>query len=371
MRSKSKRTYRQAIKAVDFFCGAGGVTRGLLDAGIDVICGIDNDPTVKTTYQENNIRKNGAKVTFLEKDINDLSFDELEKIVKEEKACNLMFVGCAPCQAFTKINTIKDRRENEKNYLLRLGNFVEYFQPEFLFIENVPGITAPKYGGILGRFEERLKELGYYFSDRNINAKKYGIPQNRNRRILVASSERPITFPEETHGNGKKEYITARDVLAKHKLRPLKAGETYPNDTMHRAANLSPTNLWRIRHTPKDGGGREKWMKKKPVKCFTVHINSYTDVYNRMYWDKPVPTITTRFNSLSNGRFGHPDEDRAISLREGALFQTFPIDYKFDGSMVSIARHIGNAVPVELAKTFGLHFLRIANEKVTINSEKS
>ena len=123
---------------------------------------------------------------------------------------------------------------------------------------------------------------------------------------------------------------------------------------------LNEDNLWRIQNTTKDGGGREIWMATKPVDCFLKHQNSYMDVYNRMYWEKPSPTITTRFNSLSNGRFGHPEENRAISLREGALFQTFPIDYKFNGSMVNIAKYIGNAVPVKLAEIFGLHFMGIA-----------
>lgn len=358
MRSKNK---EPLIKAVDFFCGVGGVTRGLLDAGLDVICGIDTDHSAKEPYETNNTRPNGKKAEFIEKDITKLTHEELSLRLEREKYERLIFVGCAPCQAFTKINTIKDKRVNEKDYLLYFADFVEHFKPDFLFMENVPGIRSEKYGGILEKFKKRLTHLKYNFDDKNINAKNYGIPQNRVRRILIASLDSHIYFPEETHGKGKKDYVTFSDVLKKHKLKPLKAGETDPDDPLHRAANLSDDNLWRIKNTPKDGGGREKWMKEKPVPCF--HKNSYRDVYNRMYWNKPAPTITTRFNSLSNGRFGHPEEHRAISLREGALVQTFPKDYKFNGSMVTMTRHIGNAVPVKLAEIFGLHFRKISNSE--------
>lgn len=363
MRHKGKRKNQPIIKAVDFFCGAGGATRGLLDAGIDVVCGIDNDTKVRLTYEGNNLRPNGKNAKFIEIDINELSFEELSQRLKKEKLDKLMFVGCAPCQPFTNINTVKDKRKKEKNYLLRFADFIEFFKPDYLFIENVPGIIAKKYGGILGKFKKRLKKLGYHFKDSNINAKKYGIPQNRNRRILIASLEGSISFPEETHGKGKKDYVTISDILKKFNLKPLKAGETDPNDPLHRAANLNEDNLWRIQNTPKDGGGRKIWMESKPVDCFLRHKNSYTDVYNRMYWNKPSPTITTRFNSFSNGRFGHPEEDRAISLREGALFQTFSIDYNSYGSMANISKYIGNAVPVELAKVFGLHFIEITKNE--------
>lgn len=360
MRRKSKKRDQPIIKAVDFFCGAGGVTRGLLDAGIDVICGIDNDSKVRSTFEKNNIRPNGKSVEFIGIDINELRFEEFSQRFQKEKYDKLMFVGCAPCQPFTNINTIKDKRKTDKNCLLRFADFIKFFKPDYLFIENVPGISAIKYGGILAIFKKRLQKLGYNFKDKNLNVKNFGIPQNRNRRILLASLKGAISFPEETHGKGKKDYVTILDVLNKYNLKPLRAGETDPDDPLHRAARLNEDNLWRIRNTPKDGGGRRIWMKTKPVNCFLKHQNSYKDVYNRMYWKKPSPTITTRFNSLSNGRFGHPEEDRAISLREGALFQTFPVNYEFYGSMVDNAKYIGNAVPVELAKIFGLHFIEIA-----------
>ena len=363
MRRKDKTSHRLIIKAVDFFCGVGGVTRGLLDAGIDVICGVDNDSTAKQAFEQNNIRPNGQHVEFLERDINHLSFKDISLRLKVEKYDRLIFVGCAPCQPFTNINTAKDKTRNQISYLLRFADFVEHFKPDFLFIENVPGITAPKYGNILGIFEKRLRTLGYLSADINVNAKNYGIPQNRNRRILIASKHGPVSFPSPTHGQGKLDYVTIYDVLKRHRLALLAAGESDDTDSLHRAASLNKTNLWRIRNTCKDGGGRDRWMKKKPVECFKRHKHSYKDVYNRMYWKRPAPTITTRFNSLSNGRFGHPDEDRAISLREGALFQTFPIGYKFYGSMVNITKHIGNAVPVKLAKIFGLHFVKIANKE--------
>lgn len=347
------------IKAVDFFCGAGGVTSGFLNAGIDVICGIDIDPYAKKTFEENNFRANRERVEYIQKDINNLAFSELDEKLKKENYDKLIFVGCAPCQPFTNINTIKEKRQNEKNYLLRFAEFIKSFKPDFLFVENVPGIDAKKYGGILDKFKANLKEMGYKIKDQNVNAKYYGIPQNRNRRILIASKNFEINFPEPTHGNNKEDFLTFYEHLTQYKLIKLKAGEVDPNDCLHRAANLSKTNLLRIRKTPKDGGGRENWGASLLLKCYKKHKGAYKDVYNRMYLHKPAPTITTRFNSLSNGRFGHPEEDRAISLREGALLQTFPIDYKFYGSSVTISRHIGNAVPVKLAEIFGKHFGKI------------
>lgn len=364
MRSKgTKGNNKTIIKAVDFFCGVGGVTKGLLNAGIDVICGIDNDPEAKKSFEENNIRPRGKSIEFIENDINKLEFKDLAKRLKKKRNDKFLFIGCAPCQPFTNINTIKKKRKKEKNYLLRFAEFIEFFKPDYVFVENVPGITAKKYGGKLNLFKKRLIHLGYAILDKNVNTKHYGIPQNRNRRILIASRKGEISFPEETHGKGKEEYITIFDVFNNNNLKHLKAGESDPTDLLHRAANLSPENLWRIKHTLKDGGGREIWMKRKPVKCFLRHKNSYKDVYNRMFWRKPSPTVTTRFNSLSNGRFGHPEEDRAISLREGALLQTFPDDYKFYGSMQTITKHIGNAVPVELARIFGHHFIELALKK--------
>ena len=339
------------------------MTRGLLNAGIDVICGVDNDPQAKRAFEENNIRPSGKSVEFIEKDINKLEFAEIQRRLRKESYDKLLFIGCAPCQPFTNMNTIKKSRKKEKNHLLRFAEFIEFFEPDYVFVENVPGVTAKKYGGILARLKRRLRRLDCNISDKNVNAKRYGVPQNRNRRILIASRDREIGFPEETHGKGKTEYVTILDVLEGRNLKVLEAGESDPSDPLHIAANLSPDNLWRIRHTKKDGGGREMWMRRKPVKCFQRHRDSYKDVYNRMFWKKPSPTITTRFNSLSNGRFGHPYEDRAISLREGALFQTFPDDYKFYGSIATMTKHIGNAVPVELARIFGHHFLELESNK--------
>jgi len=345
------------IKAIDFFCGVGGATRGFMDAGIDVLCGIDIDSSAKATFEKNNIRQNGKPVRFIKKDILKLTFQEIQNLLAQETYDKLFFIGCAPCQPFTNIKTIKNKREQENTFLLRFGDFIQKFKPDYIFIENVPGIDSTKYGNILSEFKKRLQDSNYYFLDKNINAKYFGIPQNRNRRILIASPKEEICFPKET--NNKDNFVTVRKVFLENKLEKLNAGEISNTDELHRAAKLSSNNLWRIKNTPEDGGGRDIWMKKKPINCFQQRKGAFKDVYNRMFWDKPSPTITTRFNSLSNGRFGHPDEDRAISLREGAILQTFPKDYVFFGSSTTIAKHIGNAVPVQLAKTFGKHFIEI------------
>ncbi|MBR0598596.1 DNA cytosine methyltransferase [Sinanaerobacter chloroacetimidivorans] len=355
------------IIAVDFFCGAGGVTRGLLNSGIEVVCGIDLDSTAEITYTTNNKNSEGNPVKFINIDINKLEFKTIQEILTQYKYDALLFVACAPCQPFTNLSTIKVKREKDRQCLIRFADFVKHFKPDYLLIENVPGIDSPKYGGILNQFKEKISTYGYHYKDSNINAKYYGVPQNRNRRILIASKHDGIDFPKQTHGKNLEDIVSVKKWLSKYKLPAIKAGETCSNDPLHRAANLSKNNLLRIANTKHDGGNRSEWMKVKPLPCYVDNENVYTDVYGRVYWDRPAPTITTKFFSLSNGRFGHPEQNRALSLREGALLQTFPMDYTFQGSMGIIAKHIGNAVPVLLIETLGNHIIKECMKRISNN----
>ena len=345
------------IKAVDFFCGAGGLTRGLLKAGIEVLCGIDQDTGAKKTYQRNNKGRDGRPVSFLERDIAKLSPDELDRMVerkRRDKQSLLLFAACPPCQYFSKIRTSKRKRLEERRLLLDFAEFIETFLPEYVFIENVPGIRKKKYGAILPAFLERLKELGYDYDAGMINAKFYDVPQNRVRMVVLASLRGPIQLP---HVNLKQmKFRTVRQSIAE--FPSIKAGEKHPSVENHVASRLSPLNLQRIHLTPQDGGSRLAWSHDRTLAldCYNDH-SGHTDVYGRMTWDSVAPTLTTRFNSFSNGRFGHPEQDRAISLREGAALQTFPNSFVFLGNQNTIARHIGNAFPVKLAYVFGRHIV--------------
>lgn len=336
------------LKAIDFFSGAGGLTHGLRQAGIDVIAGIDNDPSCKETFETNN-----EGVEFLEKDIAKYSPADLEQdlgILKKDDF--MIFAGCAPCQFWSIIQTSKEKSREEKELILDFQKFVAYFKPGFVVVENVPGISS-KPGSPMERFIADLDSLGYNNPAHDIvDMSLYGIPQKRRRFTLLASRVAGIELPKPTN-----ERKTVRDVLgAKNGFPKISAGTRDETPFLHVSAGLSAKNLERLYMTKKDGGDRSGWQTKRhlALPCYASGEKKFSDTYGRMWWNKPSPTITTRFTSISNGRFAHPDEDRGISLREGATLQTFPRNYQFIGSsMASIARMIGNAFPPKFAKIIG------------------
>ncbi len=343
------------LRAIDFFSGAGGLTYGLRAAGIAVIAGIDNDATCKATFEENN-----PGAIFLEKDIAAYSSADMERDLKIKKNDDRMvFVGCAPCQFWSIIRTSKEKSKKTKNLILDFQRFIEYFRPGFVVVENVPGISY-KNESPMGCFISALEAFGYNVAHGITDMFLYGIPQKRRRFTLLASRVSPISLPKPT-----KEKITVRDVLGvKNGFRKIKAGTADKTDSLHVAAGLSKKNMERLQMTGKDGGDRSGWQNKEKYQlaCYASGEKKFYDTYGRMWWDKPSPTITTKFFSISNGRFAHPDEDRAVSLREGAVLQTFPKSYKFlNTSMASIARMIGNAVPPKFAEIIGRQIIESVN----------
>ena len=338
------------LMAVDFFCCAGGVTCGFQQAGIKVLGGIDIDGTYKDTYEKNNI---GSK--FIQSDIASLQFNTLEKELGIKKDMdNLIFIGCSPCQYYTTIQTDKTKSTKTKLLLEDFKRFVDYFNPAYLFIENVPGLETKK-GSPLANFKLFLEEKEYSFDDKIINASHYNVPQNRKRYVLIASRlNRKFSIP----GGNTKEIKTVKEAIGN--LKPIPSGYKDNSSLKHWSAQLRPINLKRINSTSHDGGTRMEWKDNIGLQldCYKGKDNTFSDVYGRMYWNQPAPTITTKFHSISNGRFGHPEQNRAISLREGALLQSFPKSYKFySNSLVLIARMIGNAVPPELSKRIAEEFL--------------
>jgi len=344
-----KRSTKKKLSAIDFFCGAGGMSYGLQLAKIKVIAGIDNNPECKDTYEKN------INAEFILKDIRELSPKELQKITGIKKNDdNLIFVGCSPCQYWTQINTDKNKSFKSKNLLLDFQRFVAEFNPGYIIIENVPGILKRKNESGIEKFINFLKKKGFKVAKDIINTSRYGVPQKRKRFLLIASRlNKNIAIPKPEEGKipCAIDFIGVQNGFTK-----LRAGQTDLNDRLHRAAHLSEKNIERLKKTKKNGGDRLSW-KDDP----TLQINAYKgkdhhfkDTYGRMFWKKPAPTITTKFISISNGRFGHPEENRGLSLREGACLQTFPRDFEFVGtSMTSIASQIGNAVPPEFAKRIG------------------
>jgi len=342
------------LKAVDFFCGAGGMSYGLAKAGIKVLAGIDCDGSCRETYERNN-----KPAKFIQKDVGKLSPQWLGKELNISKHDDrLIFVACSPCQFWSKINTDKKKNRESAFLLPEFERFVDWFRPAFVIIENVPGMSK-KRASLLPQFRRFLRERKYSFKQDIINSNFHGVPQNRLRYLLIATRlADSIHLPAPT----AKRFVV-RDFLGERNGFPsIPAGHQDSTQFLHTAASLSAANLKRVRRTRVDGGTRQSW-KDDPqlqIPAYKQKDEIFRDVYARMFWDRAAPTITTRFNSFSNGRFGHPEENRAISLREGATLQTFPKRYIFVGTnQGTIARQIGNAVPPALAKCIGRHLLRV------------
>ncbi len=346
--------YNLPIKVFDFFSGCGGSSRGFQKAGMDIVFALDNDPDSGKTF-----KANFPNAHFELIDIEKYLTKKLKPIVESCSNHPILFSGCAPCQPFTRQNT-KHREDDKRVVLLNeFGRFVENYLPEFVFIENVPGLQKIQADeGPFGKFLEMLKNRKYYFRYDIVAAKKFGVPQKRRRLVLIASRLGSIDFYPRANGlnsSNSNNRATVKKFIGD--LPPIKAGESHPDIPNHVAANLSPINLERIKATP-EGGGRKAWPERLWLDCHSGKYNGHTDVYGRMRWNEPATGLTTRCISLSNGRFGHPEQDRAISVREAACLQTFPRDFIFYGSLNSMARQIGNAVPVLLAEYFGKGFVK-------------
>jgi DNA (cytosine-5)-methyltransferase 1 len=335
------------IAAVDFFCGCGGTSFGFKKAGIDVICGIDFDETCQLTYE-----KNLGRNKFVHADIAKLRTSEIKEKIVLKKGQKLLFSACAPCQPFSTYNKNKNKGDRRKSLLLEFARFIKDIKPDYIFIENVPGLQNVDSGRVFKKFIRQLENLKYSYQYKVINASDYGVPQSRKRLILLASKDGDLSFPEITHGLGKglKPYATVRSAIGN--LPELKHGLSHDKINGHFSRKLSDLNLARLRATPKNGGSRSDWPKKFVLECHKKS-NGHNDVYGRMAWDKLAPVLTCNCTSISNGRFGHPEQDRAISPREAAMIQTFPKSFIFYGGLVSMSKHIGNAVPVKLAQVFG------------------
>lgn len=339
------------IYAFDVFCGAGGVTYGLRKAGIKVTVGVDKDEDCRLTFTQNN-----PAVKFLAQDVRDLSGRKLLSHVNAVKDDDfLMLAACAPCQPFSSQN--QNRGDADDRAVLRhVERLVREMRPDFLFIENVRGLQKVKGRSAFRRLIETLQVLRYKTKYAVVDAARYGVPQHRLRLVLTASLYGNPPWSEWMYGNepGLSPFVTVQDAISK--FPPLKAGETHPLVANHMTAKLSEKNVRRIEATPNDGGSRTTWPTGLLLKCHKSH-DGHTDVYGRLRWDTPAPTLTTKCTSLSNGRYGHPEQDRAISVREAAALQSFDDSYMFYGGLRHITRQIGNAVPPRLAEHFGAEFV--------------
>jgi DNA (cytosine-5)-methyltransferase 1 len=344
------------IKVFDFYSGCGGTSAGLQAAGMEVVFGLDIDPDAGATF-----RCNFPRAHFLRKDLTHLRANRIEALVREHRGNPILFCGCVPCQPFSKQSPHRKKVKDDRIPLLsHFGRFVRYFLPEFVLVENVPGLQAiTGEPGPLPAFVRLLQNLGYQLAMGTIDCRDYGVPQKRRRFVLLASKIGSIELPPKTHGTrtGRNGFSTVGEWISD--LPPIEAGEECTSVLNHRAASLSPLNLRRIKATP-PGGCRLDWPSELALACHATH-SGHTDVYGRLRMDQPASALTTRCISLSNGRFGHPLQNRALSVREAASLQTFDRDFRFFGNLNSMARQIGNAVPTLLARCLGEQFVRCAN----------
>lgn len=333
------------IQAVDLFCGIGGLTYGLREAGIDVRAGVDNDGSCRGGYVRNN---KGAK--FIDMDIRDVTGGKIREYY--EGADVRVLVGCAPCQPFSAHARKNKARgsHDDCSLLLEFSRLIKESQPDIVSVENVPGLARH---GVFEEFMQNLRGMGYACSKpRIVFCPEYGVPQTRRRLVLLASKRGDIDLVPPTC-KSKAEWPTVGTSIKG--LPPIQHGGECDAVPDHCAMKLNAKNLERIRQS-KPGGSWRDWDEDIVADC---HRKSYYPApYGRMEWGSQAPTITTQFCYYSTGRFGHPSQDRAISLREAACLQTFPESYTFQDEEKTltareIARQIGNAVPVELARAIG------------------
>lgn len=344
------------ISVVDLFCGIGGLTKGLELAGLNVVAGLDINETCRYAYESNN------HAQFIATDITNYDGRNLAELYPAGDT--RVLVGCAPCQPFSKYTQRyrKDGHTDEKWRLLySFVNMISIVQPTVVSMENVPELRKET---VFTDFINALEQAGYHVWWQVVYCPDYGVPQRRSRLVLLASTLGIISLIDPLYEADN--YITVRDAIGA--LPPIESGEICTTDTMHRSTKLSKTNIERIQNSTQ-GGTWKEWDPRLQLDCHKkASGKSYGAVYGRMRWDEPSPTITTQFYGYGNGRFGHPEQDRAISYREGSILQSFPVDYSFipeeNGgfSLRDLGIHIGNAVPVELGRAIGISINRHLEE---------
>lgn len=333
-----------SVSAVDLFCGAGGLSHGLQESGVSVVAGIDVDPSCKFPFEAN------IEASFLELDVRDVTADHLRSLWTE--GTTRLLAGCAPCQPFSPYRRGADTSAEERWPLLaEFGRLVRETLPEIVTMENVPRIGRSR---IFLEFIDVLREADYHVSWRSCYGPDYGLPQNRRRLVLLASRLGTIDVPSRVVSAPRQR--TVRDTIAD--LPALEAGDVDADDRLHRSRQLSDINLKRIRASA-PGGTWKDWPEELLAPCHRKPSGAtFRNVYARMEWDAPSPTITTLAHNFGTGRFGHPEQDRPISLREAAMLQGFPRTYRFIGPhdpvhFSHLGRLIGNAVPPPLGKAVG------------------
>lgn len=347
----------EEVSVIDLFSGAGGLSLGLRQAGMSIAAGIDIEERCRYAYETN------IEAPFLAADVGDVTGETLNRTWAPGHI--RLLAGCAPCQPFSAYRRGADT-SNEASWPLldEFARLVSESHPELVTMENVPRLGS---SAVFERFVVSLRAHGYHVTWETCYGPLFGLPQHRRRLVLLASLLGPIDNPSPTTTDPS--AVSVRTAISG--LPPVEAGGSDPTDPMHRARGLSPVNLKRIKAS-KPGGTWEDWPDELRAPCHRRSTgSSFRNVYARMSWDAPSPTITTLAHNFGTGRFGHPEQDRAITLREAAVLQGFPTNYMFVAPgrpihLSTVGRMIGNAVPPPIARAAGQHILAHVNEHVSV-----
>jgi DNA (cytosine-5)-methyltransferase 1 len=351
------------IDVIDFFSGCGGMSLGFAALSqkkniFDLKGGIDINETALKSYSKN------FNSPTINNDIRELCSAEGVEFIKDRFGIGklnkpLVIIGCAPCQGFTAHRKKNWHKEDERNTLV--GTFADLasrFDPDFIIMENVPEILGKKYWSHYEEAREILTKKGYNIKQTIYNSAAFGVPQARNRAVVIASKNEfslplPVLQPDE--------YTTVREAIGE--LPNVQAGEICQMDKYHRSAKHKKTTIDTISKVPRDGGSRPVGVGPK---CLDK-VKGFYDVYGRLAWDKPSITLTQYSRNPASGRFTHPEQNRGLTIREAARLQSFPDDFYFHGSLDSCFKQIGEAVPPALAVAIATQVLleisRLNNEK--------
>lgn len=349
------------FKAIDLFCGAGGLSIGLKKSGFKICLGVDIDEAALKTY-----KCNLKRTKILKKDIKEVTGEEISAITGIKKNDNFLLAGCPPCQGFSNLG--KRNADDEKNALVyEYLRIIKEMKPTFILMENVPGMSTGVGKEIFEKVESELEQM-YHVEYDTLNAADYGVPQMRKRLVLhgirkdvycVVSlmGKKTKILPQATHckerRKGYKQWVTVGETILD--LPVLTAGSAYEDDKIknHQARNLTQTNINRLIEIRRHNGNRELIPENLKLKCHEKENVSYTDTYGIIALDKPAPTITSGCTTISKGRYCHPTQNRGLSIREAARLQSFDDSFEFVGNMGEMSLQIGNAVPPKLAQASG------------------
>ena len=365
----SKHQSKEVFTAIDLFSGAGGLTLGLKRAGFKVVAAVEVDGEIAKTYQ-----KNHPEVSLIIKDIRKVNGKAILKLTKLKKID--LIAGCPPCQGFSKLTDKYRKKDNRNGLVLEMARVVLELKPAICMMENVPGL-AKRGLLLLRRFEKKLESSGYIITKGILQMADYGVPQSRRRLVLLAGKGFKIPLPNPTHSrfadaeSKTKHWITLREVLERN-VEPVSFSVAKENGgpqkfNWHVIRDLKPISVERLKFlTP--GGTRLEIPQKLRPSCHK-NAKGFQNVYGRMSWDSIAPTITSGCVTLSAGRFGHPEKDRTISVREAATIQTFPRDYRFETDKIEKACElIGNALPCKFSQIVSLQCWKALSTNIFKNS---